>query len=287
MRRAARGPAKHAKEKRVIVYEQYWKLREKPFENDQNTEFFYQSRDHREALVRILYAIMESKGCVVLTGEAGCGKTFLLHSLARELAKKRVKVAMVKNPAQDPLDLLRQIATTFGVKSAVATKSELVSALEQYLAYYRERGVRAVLLIDDADTIEVERAYEELRLLLNLEQNGKPLLTLVLAGQPRLKAALRRVPGLSQRVAVSFALAPLSEDEAIAYVNHRMKLVDGERQIFDIRALRDVYRSSRGVPRLINHLCDLSLLLGAAEGRRAIDSRIVAKAREELKETQQ
>jgi general secretion pathway protein A len=268
------------------VYETYWKLREKPFENDQNIEFFYQSRDHREALVRILYAVMESKGCVLLTGESGCGKSYLLHSLGHELAKKRVKVAMVKNPAQDPLDLLRQIALTFGVKNALSTKSELVVALEQYLAYYRERGVRAVLLIDDADTIENERAYEELRLLLNLEQNGKPLVTLVLAGQPRLRAALRRVPGLAQRVAVSFHLPPLSEDDAIQYVNHRMKRVDGDYHIFELRALREVFRNTRGVPRLINHICDLSLLLGAAEGRRNVDARIVAKAREELKEIQ-
>lgn len=269
------------------MYEQYWKLREKPFENDQNTEFFYQSRDHREALVRILYAVMESKGCVLLTGDAGCGKSFVLHSLAHELAKKRVKVAMVKNPAQDSLDLLRQIAITFGVKSAIAVKSEILVALEQYLAYYRERGVRAVLLVDDADTIENDRAYEELRLLLNLEQGGKPLLTLVLAGQPRLKGALRRSPGLAQRVAVSFALPPLSEEDSIQYVNHRMKRVEGDKLIFDLRALREVYRSSRGIPRMINHLCDLSLLLGAAEGRRNVDARIVSRAREELKDVQQ
>src|SRR5438132_7308738 len=91
------------------MYEQYWKLREKPFENDQNIGFFYHSRDHREALVRIIYAIMESKACVVLTGDAGCGKTYLLNSLARELTEKRVKVAMVRNPSSDPLDLLKQI----------------------------------------------------------------------------------------------------------------------------------------------------------------------------------
>lgn len=268
------------------MYEQYWKLREKPFDNDQNVDFFFQSRDMREALVRILYAIMESKGCVLLTSEPGCGKTFLLHSLARELGKRGVKVAMVKNPAQDPLDLLRQIAQTFGVKGAVALKSELVAALEQYLSYYRERGVRAVLLVDDADTIESERTLEELRLLMNLESDGKPLLTIVLAGQSRLRAQVRRVPGLAQRVAVSFALPPLSEEDVIAYVNHRIERVEGDKHIFDLRALREVYRSTRGVPRLVNHICDLSLLLGAAEGRRSVDPRIVARAREELKDLQ-
>jgi general secretion pathway protein A len=266
------------------VYEQYWKLREKPFENDQNIGFFYQSREHREALVRIIYAIMESKSCVLLTGDAGCGKTFLLNSLARELTEKRVKVAMVKNPSSDALDLLRQIAQTFGVRNAQQTKSEIVAALEQYLGYYRERGVRAVLIIDDADTIENERAYEELRLLLNLTLAGKSLLTLVLAGSNRLRTSLRRVPGLAQRVALSYALPPLTEEDSISYVNHRMKTVEGDHHIFEMRALRDVYRSARGIPRLINNICDLSLLLGAAEGRRNVDARIVARAREELKE---
>lgn len=269
------------------MYEQYWKLREKPFENDLNIGFFYHSRDHREALVRIIYAIMESKACVLLTGDAGCGKSYLLNSLARELTEKRVKVAMVRNPSSDPLDLLKQVAQTFGVRNAQATKSELVASLEQYLGYYRERGVRVVLIVDDADTIENDRAYEELRLLLNLSLAGKPLLTLVLAGSSRLRAQVRRTPGLAQRVAVSYALPPLTEEECIAYVNHRMKTVEGDHHIFDIRALRDVYRSARGIPRMINNICDLSLLLGAAEGRRNIDSRVVARARDEFREIAQ
>ena len=266
------------------MYETYWKLREKPFENDQNISFFYHSRDHREALVRVIYGIMESKGCVLLTGEAGSGKTFVLQSLARELAEKRVKAAVVKNPSSDPIDLLRQIAQAFGVRNAQPQKSELIASLEQYLAYYRERGVRSVLLIDDADTIDNDRAYEELRLLLNLTLGGKPLLTIVLAGANRLRAQVRRVPGLAQRVAISYALASLTEEEAVAYVNHRMKAVEGDHHIFDIRAIRDIHRSARGNPRVMNNICDLSLLIGAAEGRRNVDQRVVGRAREEFKE---
>jgi len=266
------------------MYEQHWKLKVKPFENDQNTEFFYQSREHREALVRLLYAIMESKGCVLLTGEPGCGKTFVLHALANELAEKKVKVAMVKNPSGDPIDLLRQIAQTFGVRSAHAAKSELVAGIEQYLAYYRERGIRAVLLIDDADMIGNDRAYEELRLLMNLEQGGRPLLTMVLAGHPRLRSILREIPGLSQRIALTYAIPALSEDESIRYVEYRLGRVNGKTDIFEDRALREIYRASGGVPRLINHLCDLSLLVGASEGRQVVDARVVHKARNEFRE---
>src|SRR5690606_25706139 len=122
------------------------------------------------------------------------------------------------------------------VRNAHATKSELVAGLEQYLAYYRERGVRAVLLIDDADLIGNDRAYEELRLLLNLEQGGRPLLTMVLCGQPRLKAVIRRVPGLAQRVALSYTIPALTEEEAERYVAHRLKKVHGNGAIFDPRA---------------------------------------------------
>jgi len=266
------------------MYEQYWKLREKPFENDQNTAFFYYSREHREAFVRLLYAIMESKPCAVLLGEAGCGKTFLMNALARQLADRHVRVAMVRDPAQDPLGILRQIAKGFGIADGGASKAEIVASLEQHLSQFGDRGACAVLFIDDADTIENDRTYEELRLLNNLEERGRPLLTMVLAGQPRLREQLRRIPALAQRVAVSFTIPPLSEEESIAYIGHRLKQVEGDRQIFDVRALREVHRGSRGVPRVLNHLCDLSLLLCASEGRRCVDSRIVARALEDLKE---
>ncbi|MHC4830328.1 MAG: ExeA family protein [Planctomycetota bacterium] len=270
------------------MYEKHWRLREKPFENDQNIAFLFQSKDHREALVRLLYAIMESKGCVVLTGDAGCGKTFILNALAEELSEKKVKVAMIKNPAIEPLDLLRQIAQTFSVRNVHATKSELITGLEQYLSYYRERGVRAVLMIDDADLIRDDRTYEELRLLLNLEQMGRPLLTLVLAGQPRLKSVVRGVPGLAQRVALSCKLPPLRETDVTEYILHRLSQVSGNgAEIFNDRAIREVYRTSRGVPRLINHLCDLSLLVGASEGKDVIDPDVVQKARSEFKEIHQ
>lgn len=268
------------------MYEQYWKLRERPFENDQNTEFFYSSREHGEALVRLTYAVMQQRPCVLLIGESGCGKSFLLRSLANDLVGRGVKVGIVKNPTSDPLDLLRQIALAFGVRRPAATKSELLVALEQHLSDPRDRGSRAMLAIDDADAIESERAYEELRLLQNSDQGGRPLVTLVLAGASRLRAQLQRVPGLLQRVAMTFALPPLTEEEAIGYVSHRLGQAEGDRQIFDPRALREIYRASRGVPRLINHVCDLSLLLGAAEGRRHIDARIVGKAKEEFKEIQ-
>jgi type II secretory pathway predicted ATPase ExeA len=268
------------------MYESYWKLRERPFENDQNTDYFFGAREYREALVRLIYAVLQQKPCVLLIGEAGCGKSYILQSLANELTAKRAKVGLVRNPSSDPNDLLRQIAGALGVRRPAAAKSELVAAIEQSVAYHRERGSRVVVAIDDADAIENERAYEELRLLLNLEQSGRPILTLVLAGAPRLRAQLQRVPGLLQRVAVSFTVPPMTEEESIGYVAHRLGLADGDRHIFDPRALREIYRSSRGVPRLINHVCDLSLLLGAAEGRRRIDARIVGKAKDEWREVQ-
>ncbi|GIW72607.1 MAG: ATPase [Planctomycetota bacterium] len=266
------------------MYEEHWKLRAKPFENDLDTSFFYPSREHREALVRLLYAVSEGKGCALLTGEPGCGKTFLLHRLAAELAERGVRVALIKNPASEPLDLLRQIARALGVRNADTSKSDLVAALEQFLVYHRARGSRAVVLIDDADVIDDERAYEELRLLLNLESGGRGLLTLVLAGPARLTKIVRRVPGLAQRVAVSASLPPLGGSETSGYIAHRLGRAQGRPEIFDRRALSEIHRASGGVPRLINHICDLSLLIGASEGSQRIDARIVERAQQEIRD---
>lgn len=266
------------------MYEKHWKLRAKPFENDLDIAYFFRSREHREALIRLLYTILESKGAVLLTSDPGCGKTYLLHMLAKELEDKRARVAMIKNAASEPLDLLRQITQAFGVRSVTESKSDLVAGLEQVLAYHRESGARAVLIIDDVDLIRDERAFDELRLLMNLELGGRPLLTLVLSGQTRLKAIIREMPGLAQRVALSCTLPALGREDALRYVAHRLRKADGRGDVFDDDALQEIYRGSRGVPRLINHLCDLALLLAASEGVSTIDSQVVARARNEFKE---
>jgi len=266
------------------MYERYWRFRDKPFENDQNIDFFYYSRDHREALVRLIYAIRELKGLVLLTGDAGCGKTFVLSNARRELLKRGYKVALVSSPARDSVDLLRQIALEFGIRKVEPLKSEIVFALRDYFGYHLQQGAASVLMVDDADTIDDERTLEELKLLLNLEKNGRPLVQLVLAGQPRLRAQLKRIASLNQRVGQSYHLSPLSEEDANGYIGHRLRAVNGSRRIFDPRAIREIYRSSRGVPRLINNLCDLSLLIACSERRGMIDPQTVGEAREEFKE---
>ncbi|RME73967.1 MAG: hypothetical protein D6776_06090 [Planctomycetota bacterium] len=266
------------------MYEEHWRLSAKPFENDLDTRFFYASPEHREALVRLLYAVIEGKGLSLLVGEAGCGKSYLLYRLADELRERGVRVGLVANPASEPLDLLRQIARAFGLRQADGTKSEIVAGLEQFLRYHRERGSRAVLLIDDADVIDNERAYEELRLLLNLTHEGRPLLTIVLAGLPRLVKQLRRVPGLLQRVAVLATLPPLEARDTQRYVAHRLGVAQGAAELFAPEAIEAVHRISGGIPRLINHVCDLALLVGAAEGLERIEPALVERAAQEMRD---
>jgi type II secretory pathway predicted ATPase ExeA len=266
------------------MYEKHWQLGSKPFENDLDTKFFFASREHREALVRLLYAVTEGKGAALLVGEPGCGKTFLLYRVADELRERGVRVALIKNPASDAIDLLRQVARAFGVRDADGSKSEVVAGLEQFLGYHRERDTRSVLLIDDADIIDNERAYEELRLLLNLEKDGRPLLTIVLAGRPRLTKQLRVVPGLAQRVALKASLPAFSNGETPKYVTHRLGLVNAPDDIFEAHALTAVHKSTGGVPRLINHVCDLSLLIAASEGLDRIDAAVVDRAQQEIRD---
>lgn len=264
------------------MYEKHWDLGSKPFENNWDTSFFFPSDDHREALVRLLYAVNEGKGSVVVCGDPGCGKTFLLHALAHELRSLGVKVAFVVNPASDPTDLLRQVARAFGVRNVDTGPSELLGAVEQFLSYHQRRGERSVLLIDDADHIGEVAGYNQLRLLSNLQDQGETLLSVILAGQPRLPKLLKLVPGLVQRVAFSASLSALARDETPGYVQHRISKAQGRNGLFDRRALQEIYQCTGGVPRLINHVCDLSLLIGASEGRSVIDASVVGRARTEV-----
>ncbi len=266
------------------MYERYWKLRGKPFENDLDTGFIFYGAEMKEGLVRALYSVSSGKSLMLLTGEAGCGKTFLCQALARELASKSHLVAMVVNPADDPLELLRQIAHQLGISPVPRARTEILAEIHDALADASSSGARAVVIVDNAETIENDRVLEEVRLLLDLESDGRTLATVVLVGQPRLRHSLRRVPSLLARVNVQFHIPALGLDEACAYISHRLSQVNGNGRIFAERALHEVYRASRGVPRMINNICDLALLLGMSGRRGQVDQATVSEAKEEFRE---
>ena len=234
-------------------------------------------------MIRMLFAIHEAKSLILLTGETGCGKTFLLNAVRRELMSRSYRVAMITSPSSDPLDLLRQISLELGIHTVEWAKSEILHALRKFLVYHMQKNSRTVLIVDDADTIDGIKAFEELKLLLNLEKDGRFLLTLTLAGQPRLKGILKKVPSLNQRVALNSQLPPLSEEDAFGYINHRLKRVNGSKKIFSYKAMKEIYKASRGFPRRINDLCDLALLIGFSERRSQVDVAAILEAKSEFK----
>ncbi len=268
------------------MYEKYWKLNKKPFANEFSADFFYSSGDHKECLVRMVYAVKENKTLVVLTGPSGAGKTFLLNNLSHKLISQRFPVSLVTNPINGSnLDLLGQISDGFRKGSTPGSKREILTALQTRAREARSRNKHLVVLLDEADTLSEAGVFNELRLLTNLQVNGTPALTLVLAGNQQLKEMLAGHPRLAHRVDLIASLHGMEESDTISYVQHRLEAAGGSRSIFEIAALRLIHKFSQGNPRVVNNICDLALLMGCGQNRRKIDVRTVREATEEIRRT--
>ena len=258
------------------MYEQYWGLKEKPFRNTPNPRYLYISEGHEEALTRLLYAVAERKGGLLLTGDYGCGKTLLSRVLLRELSPERYEMAIVASPNLSPMEFLQEVLYQFGVGSrAGATKSELRHRFEAFVKACERLGRHPVLLVDEAQMVREAETLEEMRLLLNLQRDDRFLLTFVLAGQPELRGIVDGVPQFKQRLTLRYHLGPLGETEVPLYVRHRMARAGAGRAVFTAEAERAVHSATRGVPREINALGDMALLVGYGRGAREIDADLV------------
>ena len=265
------------------MYESYWKLREKPFENTPNPRFIYYSQKHEEALSRMLYAIRERKGALILTGECGSGKTLLSRVLFEELSGEGYQSAVILNPILEPLDLLKEIIYQLGGESAsLSAKMDLLHSLNEILYKNKNENKKTVILIDEAQAIPLQ-AFEELRLLLNFQLNDFFLFTLILLGQPELKEKMNTLPQLRQRFSMKYHLNALTPEQAKGYVLHRLMVAGAEKEIFEEGAFDKIYRFSGGVPRRINNVCDLALLVGSGEGLDQIDEKTIEEVAEDLR----
>lgn len=257
------------------MYEKYWKLREKPFENTPDPRFLYNSPQHEEGLNRLLYVVKEGKGAGLLTGIYGCGKTLLARALMKELENSVYKTAIISNPRLDDLELLRMIAYNLGVSEPSTHKADVLIALERILKNNINDGKKTVILIDEAHAIEDKNIFEEIRLLLNFQLENKFLLTLLILGQPELKDKIESNKQLNQRIAMRYHLEALSLVEAEKYIKHRLKVSGAQQNIFDDQAINLIHERSGGIPRRINQLCDTSLLTGYGKEASGIDFDIV------------
>src|SRR5262245_11122191 len=268
------------------MYERFYQLRERPFALSPDPDYLYPSRVHQEALDYLRYGLESEAGFVVITGEIGSGKTTLLQTLLRNL-DNQTTVGRIVNTLLEPRELLETIAIDFGLDPAGRSKPLLLRDLSQFLVDQRLAGRQVLLVIDEAQNLSLP-SLEELRMLSNLETEKSKLLQIVLVGQPDLreKLAAPALEQLRQRITVSYHLRPLDAEETHNYINHRLRRAAlGVPMEFPREATDVIHSRSRGVPRIINVICDATLVFGYAEERRVFDRAMLADVLMELEAT--
>src|SRR6476646_586706 len=268
------------------MYERFYQLRERPFALSPDPEYLYPSRVHQEALDYLRYGIESQAGFIVITGEIGSGKTTLLQTLLRDL-DTQTTVGRIVNTMLEPRELLESIMIDFGLDPAGRSKPLMLRDLSQYLVDQRLAGRLVLLVIDEAQNLGLG-SLEELRMLSNLETEKSKLLQIVLVGQPNLrdKLAAPELEQLRQRITVSNHLPPLDDDETQNYINHRLRhAVLGPALVFPREATDLIHARSGGVPRIINVICDATLVFGYAEERRIFDAPTIREVLAELETT--
>jgi general secretion pathway protein A len=265
------------------MYTEFYGLREKPFSLAPDPTFLFLATPHREALAHVLYGIDQGEGFIAVTGEVGTGKTTLCRTMLERLGPD-TEVAFVFNSALTGDELLRAVSTEFGLLVEGRTKLDLHGQLNEFLLEQKRKGQRVLLIVDEAQNL-CKDTLEEIRLLSNLETSTSKLIQILLFGQPELDDVIdsKELRQLRQRISVRWSLRPLSASETQEYVRHRLRVAAGhECELFSDAALREVRRRARGIPRLINLLCDRSLLAGYAAGVRTIGVDEVGTAAREI-----
>jgi len=266
------------------VYREYFSLKDHPFSIAPDPGYLYMSGKHREALAHLLYGVQSESAFVLLTGEVGTGKTTLCRCMLDQLPPD-CDIALILNPKVTEIELLASICTEVGIKHSTDTSSVavLVEAINRYLLDSHAAGKKTLLVIDEAQNLSAP-VLEQLRLLTNLETNRCKLLQIVLIGQPELRDMLgsRELRQLSQRITARFHLDPLSKKEIPDYIRHRLMIAGARRPLIPPSLAGSLYRISKGIPRIINLICDRALLGAYAEGKSRVDRKILLKAAHEV-----
>lgn len=266
------------------MYETYWQLAAKPFENTSDTRFFFPGEAYQGALLKLRYAIENRRGAALLTGPIGCGKTLLVQALIRQLSENCQPLVQLVFPQMPPDQLLAYLAEELQADDSGAERTiqQSVRRIQAALTANSRSGRHAVVVIDEAQLLRETRALETMRLLLNFEHESQPAMTLLLVGQTSLLPVISRMPELDLRLGVKCLLRAFTPAETTSYVNHRLAAAGARRPLFDGEALDALHELSQGVPRRINRLCDLALLIGYAEEQPHIGQRQIEAVAEEL-----
>lgn len=263
------------------MYESFYNLAAAPFHNTPNPRFFFETDQHREALAKLEYTVRNRRGFALVTGEIGSGKTTLTRTLVQRLGAD-ARVAIINNTRVSSHQLLKMIAAELEIElPPEADKAALLTHIRRFVEHQHAMGRTVVVIIDEGQCLSIDE-FEEIRLLTNLENEHDKLVQLLILGQPELRATLKhpRLAPLIQRIVMYCHLKPMTFDEMTRYIAFR--LVRGSRGKpnvdFSRNALESIYHRSKGVPRVVNLICDNALLVGYSSNVRLIDSKIVNRA---------
>lgn len=264
------------------MYRAFFNLQCKPFEVAPDAAFLWLGEKHREALAGLRYGILENKGFLLFTGEAGIGKTTLVNALLASLHDS-VVAAVITDPARERLEFYNAIAAGFGLAREFTSKVEFLLQFSHFLHKSGDEGKKVLLLIDDCQRLSQEM-LEELRLLSNIEKADAKLINIFFVGQREFNDTLVQPQNraLRQRLTVKVDLAPFTAEESEAYIDHRLKVAGSTEKIFSTAAVRRIHQYAMGVPRRLNIICDHALVAACVQGRRNIDEKIVEECAQKL-----
>jgi type II secretory pathway predicted ATPase ExeA len=265
------------------MYKTFYKLTSNPFGSSPDPRFLYMMPHTREALAGLEYGISARKGFLVLVGEVGTGKTTLLRRALSGFDPRRVFTSFVFNPLLEPLDFLQFVMADFGIATGSRTKSGMLIQFNRWLVERFRHQETCVVLVDEAQNLSWE-LFEEIRLLTNLETSSEKLLQIVLSGQPELEDKLRQpnVRQLRQRIAMWCRTQPITHAQTSAYIAQRLLVAGSSEPLFTGEAVNAIYRASRGIPRVINLVCEHALILGYVEQTREISAELILEVARDL-----
>jgi general secretion pathway protein A len=259
------------------MYQDFYRLKKEPFHITPNPEFLFLSPSHKQALGSIVYGVRNRKGFIVITGEVGVGKTTILRSYLEGVAKQRTKVVYIFNTHVSFKNLLKTIYKELGFDPKSGDIVEMLNDLYQILMEEYRQGNTVLLIADEAQNMPIE-TLENLRMLSNLETSNDKLLQIVLIGQYEFEEILNlhELRQLKQRIVLRSVIVPLTQKESIAYIKHRLgKAAMNGSQVFTKGAMKRIVKEARGIPRLLNILCDNALITGFGYKKRPVNTRIV------------
>ena len=267
------------------MYESYYGLSAKPFQLTPDPGFFFASKSHKRALAYLQYGLSQAEGFIVITGDIGTGKTTIANSLLADIEDDIVAVQIV-TPKLSPDELVKMVASKFNVDTVNKTKADILHSLEDYLRGLQQQGSRALLLVDEAQNLPLE-TIEELRMLSNFQEAGKPLLQSFLLGQKELQPILRapNMEQFRQRIVASCHLKPLSKEEVVEYIGYRLHQAGRKGNLpIDDNAFALIHEFTSGIPRKINTFMDRVFLYGFLEEKERLDCDAIQAVIDEVKE---